>query len=343
MPPGVDGPRCDPGFFCPSPRTLRAGSDKTEVPLRRLWTTLTFRGHLWTLDRTGVRKEVRHAATPQSGKETRVRLRIEGTLPRRTRHLGGPVARKVVRSWHFWRAAFWTRPALLLLYAAILTPIAVATLLTIPGGFSDARAMENAHVCRSAEDENGCLQAIRGTLDGPWYARGPGSDWFFRELTDGSVEEADKFRASTAASNKLEDLAGATVTGLHFEGQVVAIEGPDGQLVETDEFGHQAWLLRLYIGMFALGGAAMLVNAARLKRSNTDGWWSVRGEGILLMTLASPWMKAACLLAVPSMLGFVPIVVIDSVPGSLAAFVGGLALTVFAIVKASGTSDSRRD
>lgn len=252
------------------------------------------------------------------------------------------MARTALRGWQFWRAAFWTRPALLLLYAAILTPIAVATLLTVPGLFADGRAMESGHVCGSADHTGSCLQAIRGTLDGPWYARGPGSEWFFVERTDDSLEEADTFRASSAASNDLEEVAGATVTGLHFEGQVVAIEAPDGRLIESDEFGHQGWLLRLYIGMFALGGAAMLVNAARLKRSTTDGWWSVSGESILLMPLTSPWMRVACLLVVPAMLGFLPIVVIDSVPGSLAAFVAGLALATFAIAKSSSKSGSRR-
>src|ERR687891_3011122 len=57
MPPGVDGPPCDPELSSSSPRTLRAGSDKAGVPLRRLWTVLTFRRHLWTLRRTGVRRK----------------------------------------------------------------------------------------------------------------------------------------------------------------------------------------------------------------------------------------------------------------------------------------------
>ena len=246
------------------------------------------------------------------------------------------MARKAVRGWHFWRAAFWTRPALLLLYALLVTTLAAGILLSVPQAIADGRAIAHGEICRSVEqgtEPDDCLREVPGTLDGPWFTRGPGSSWHFLELDDRSLAESDEFDASSIASGRLEEIGDdRVVTGLYFEGQVIAIEGPDGRLIVSDEYGHQRWMWRLYIGMFTLGGALMLVNAARLKRSTSRGWWSVDGESVLLMPL-SPLIMAASLLVAPALLGLLPLFVADSVPVSAVAFLAGLALVLFAVVK----------
>ena len=246
------------------------------------------------------------------------------------------MARKAVRGWQFWRAAFWTRPALLLLYALLVASLAAGFLLSVPQAIADGRAIARGEICRPVErgtEPDDCLREVPGTLDGPWYTRGPGSSWHFLEVDDRSLAESDEFDASSSSSGRLEEIGNdRVVTGLYFEGQVVAIEGPDGRLIVSDEYGHQRWMWRLYIGMFALGGALMLVNAALLKRSTSHGWWSVDGESVLLMP-PSPLIMAASLLVAPALLGWLPLVVADSVPGSVVAFLAGLALALFAVVK----------
>jgi hypothetical protein len=139
-----------------------------------------------------------------------------------------------VRGWHFWRAAFWTRPALLLLYALLVASLTAGFLLSVPQAIADGRAIARGEICRPVErgtEPDECLREVPGTLDGPWYTRGPGSSWHFLELDDRSLAESDEFDASSSSSGQLEEIGDdRVVTGLYFEGQVVAIEGPDGRL-----------------------------------------------------------------------------------------------------------------
>ncbi|MER6592310.1 hypothetical protein ABT214_10730 [Micromonospora purpureochromogenes] len=88
----------------------------------------------------------------------------------------------------------------------------------------------------------------------------------------------------------------------------------------------------LFLGMFAASGLPMLFEAARLKRGTADGWWSVRGEKVGLMAL-SPLMGIACLLAIPSMLGLVPLMLGLRLLWAAVVALLGLGLVVFAVLK----------
>ncbi|MGN9915744.1 hypothetical protein [Micromonospora palomenae] len=134
----------------------------------------------------------------------------------------------------------------------------------------------------------------------------------------------------TSGSRRLRDEAEAEA--LLWEGTPVAIELPAGDRVETEAWGHRGWLQTLFLGMFAASGLPMLFEAARLKRGSADGWWSVRGEKVGLMAL-NPLMGIACLLAIPSMLGLVPLMLGLRLLWVAVVALLGLGLVVFAVIK----------
>lgn len=243
--------------------------------------------------------------------------------------------RKPVRSWHFWRRAFWTRPALVVFYALLFGAAGLLVLLTVPARLSDARGMETAAECpRSAirpqadvAAPQGCLERIKVNLSGPHYRRGPGSEWWLD--VDGRVyADVD---VSVSAGRRLDDGDRADV--LLWEGQPVVIEPSPGERVETDNWGHGGWLLWLYIGMFVLCGLPFLLQSAKLKRTTASGWWSVDGEEVGLLPVMTPLTAAASALAAPAMLGLIPLMVGGGVVWSVVLAFLGLALAVLTAVK----------
>ena len=242
------------------------------------------------------------------------------------------------RGWHFWRRAFWTRPALLLGYALPVGVLGVVLLLNVPATISDALAMRTAPECPRAGIRpepgtgapDGCLERIAVTLSGPWFSRGPGSDWHL--LVDGRFYvEAD---LPPGGSRRLEDHGDdARADALLWEGTPVLIDLGSGDRVETEDWGHRSWLFMLCFGLFTLSGCPMLIQAALLKRRTTDGWWSVRGESIGLMPM-TPLMQVACLLAVPPLAMFLPLAFGLHTAVVVVAGLAGLSLAVFGVVKA---------
>lgn len=245
------------------------------------------------------------------------------------------------RGWQFWRKAFWTRPALLVLYGLALGVVGLLVLLSVIGAARDAVAMGDAAECpRSAprveadvDPPAGCLERVPVTLSGPWYSPGPGSDWHLLVERDGRQVFYAEADVPTTGSRRLTDDSAAEA--LLWEGKPVLIELPGGSRVETDEWGHRGWLLMLFIGMFVASAPPMLLAAARLKRMTTDSWWSVRGEPIGALGLIDfgPLMQVACLLAVPAMLGLIPLAVGFQVRWGIVAALAGLALVAYAIAK----------
>jgi hypothetical protein len=254
----------------------------------------------------------------------------------------GRSRRKPPRGWHFWRKAFWTRPALLVGYALPVGMLGAVLLLGVPGAVGDAVAMQPGVECpRTAvrpvadvDAPQGCLERIAVTLSGPWYSRGPGSDWLLEVDRDGrrtSYVEAD---APTEGSRRLKRLGDdARVDALLWEGSPVLIDLGAGSRVETAEWGHRGWLFQLCLGLFTLSGCPMLLQAARMKRRTTDGWWSIRGEPVGLLEM-SPLMQVACLLAAPALTAFLPLAFGLHTALAVSAGLFGLALAIFAVVKA---------
>jgi hypothetical protein len=250
------------------------------------------------------------------------------------------MARKAVRGWQFWRRAFWTRPILLAVYALLLGTGGLLTLLTVPSEIDDALGMMQAADCPPAAVRpqpetaapQGCLERVPVMLSGPHYSRGPGSEWWM--YVNGRSELYADVDVPTAGSRRLS--GDTTADGLFWEGEPVAIEQPRGRRIETDNWGHPSWLLRLFLGMFVLSGSLMLLLAARLKRRTASGWWSVDGEQVGFFFGMTPLMAVACLLAAPALLGFLPLVLGAGTAWAVALALTGLALAIFAIVKQFG-------
>ena len=250
------------------------------------------------------------------------------------------------RGWQFWRRAFWTRPALLVLYALLAGVLGLLLLAGVPDGILDAVAMRRGVECPASavraeadvDPPKGCLERVAVTLSGPWYSRGPGSDWHLMVERDDRLAFYAEADVPTSGSRRLTDDAAAEA--LLWEGTPVAIELPAGGRVETEDWGHRGWLLRLFLGMFAASGLPMLLEAARLKRRTANGWWSVRGEQVAPVVL-SPLMGMAWLLAVPSLLGLIPLTLGLRLQWVVVIAVLSVGLAVYAVVRGAGSARSR--
>ncbi len=243
--------------------------------------------------------------------------------------------RRQARPWQFWRRAFWTRPALLVLYALLAGAIGLLVVLAVPGDVRDARGMARAAECpRSAvrpqvevDAPQGCLERIPVILSGPHYRRGPGSEWWLH--IEGNRAMYVDVDLSSAGSRRLSD--GDRAEALLWQGEPVLIEPEPGDRVETDNWGHRGWLITLFIGMFILSGLPLLLQSARFKRKTASGWWSVDGEEVGLVPVMTPLTSVACLLAIPVMLGSLPLMFGGGAGWAVSLALIGLALAIFAI------------
>lgn len=177
------------------------------------------------------------------------------------------------KHWHFWRAGFWTRPGLIVAYSVLAGLVGLVLVASVPGNVADARAMLDAPECTDP-DQAGCLRRIRAETEGPFFRRGPGSEWHFSDVESGRpLGEAD---LSTLDSRKLED--GDPVDVLFWKRTIVLVETDEGDRIETEAYGHGAWIVPLGLGLFAIGGAVVGVQAARVKRAGASSWWATSSE-----------------------------------------------------------------
>jgi hypothetical protein len=216
----------------------------------------------------------------------------------------------VFRHWAFWRKGFWLRPALVLLYGSVAVVGGLAVLAGLPAQIGEARSMTRAAECGAAVTD-GCLRRLPVRLDGPYYQRGPGSEWEARPV--GGGEAFEPVDVSTAGSSRLEDLAGTgAVDALVWRGEVVAFETAAGERIEADGYGHRRWVLTVGIGLFVLSLGAIAVLTALVKRRASDGWWSTSAPpvGLLAPTPATLVVGVlffvACALVLSAALGAAP-------------------------------------
>jgi hypothetical protein len=176
--------------------------------------------------------------------------------------------------WHFWRSGFWTRPALILSYSVVAGLVGLFFLASVPENLADARAMLDAPECSRSEQAR-CLERLPVEIDGPFSQRGPGSEWHFYSTDDGRrfLGEAD---ISTYGSSKLDD--GDRVEALMWEREIVVVYTDRGERIETDSFGHSGWIVPLGLGLFAVSGALVGVQMARIKRLGARSWWATSSE-----------------------------------------------------------------
>ncbi|MEH0844743.1 hypothetical protein V6U81_20370 [Micromonospora sp. CPCC 205711] len=235
-----------------------------------------------------------------------------------------------------------------MLYGLLAGVLGLLALAEVPDGIRDAVAMRRAVECPAwitrvepdVDPPKGCLERIPVTLSGPWHSRGPGSNWHLMVEQDAEFVFFAETVVPTSGSRKLS--GDAEAEALLWEGTPVAIELPGGGRVETEAWGHRGWLQTLFLGMFAASGLPMLVEAARLKRRTTDGWWSVRGEKVGFMIL-SPLMGIACLLAVPSMLGLMPLMLGLRPEWVAVVALLSLGLVAYAAMRVAGAVRGRPD
>jgi hypothetical protein len=229
--------------------------------------------------------------------------------------LENKVARRPVRHWHFWRSAFWTRPVMFAVPA-------VAALVAVP--VLTWQGVETVAGARAVTD--GTAEEVVGDLQGPFDAgrRQPGEDW---DLVTGSGRVVDDFTVGWFGSRDLEAEPHG-VTGLMYDGEVVAVRLPTGQVVDTWYSGGRGTTFWCCFALMALGlGVGLLGLARRMSRAK-GGWWSVRtarvdqsrfdfasgfatatvvpgGFGLIGLTLGIPWWLVvglpviACAVAVP--------------------------------------------
>ncbi|MFC4020960.1 hypothetical protein ACFOW4_23850 [Micromonospora sp. GCM10011542] len=247
------------------------------------------------------------------------------------------------RGWQFWRPAFWTRPALLVLYGVLAGVLGLWALADVPDGIRDAVSMRRAAECPAwmarvepdLDPPKGCLERIPVTVSGPWHSRGPGSTWHLMVEQDEEFVLFAETHVPTVGSRRLTD--GAQAEALLWEGTPVAIELPAGGRVDTGAGGHRGWLQALFLGVFGVAVVPMLFEAARLKLRTTDGWWSVRG-GKVGPTVWNPLMGVACLLASPSALATVPLMLGLSLRWVAGVALVGLGLAVYVVIRGASTA-----
>ena len=177
------------------------------------------------------------------------------------------------KHWHFWRAGFWTRPALIVVYSILAGVGGLLLLSTVPGNIADARTMLGAREC-SVPGQTRCLERISAVAEGPFHRRGPGSEWHVYAADGGRfLGDAD---LSTTDSVKLDE--GDRVDVLRWEGEIVAVFTADGERIEAEAFGHGGWISPLGLGLFGISGAVVGIQMARTKRMGALSWWSTSSE-----------------------------------------------------------------
>jgi hypothetical protein len=206
-----------------------------------------------------------------------------------------------VRQWEFWRRGFWTRPVLMFLYAVVLVLLALALAGAGVGALRAGKALDADRVCGAGETED-CLERAAGVLDGPHYQRGPGDEWWIRPHSGGEFLDADVDRTHR---DELEPYAGATVTGLVHEGDLVAIDLPAERVV-TRSGGVRGAMFFAAMSLLCLAGALMVFSSGWATGTKL-GWFSTsladRGDS----RLATVAFVTACVLFAPLLFAGLPL------------------------------------
>jgi hypothetical protein len=178
-----------------------------------------------------------------------------------------------VRPWHFWRRAFWTRPAFFAAYAVIA--LAAFPFLVQAGvqAWIGGHALREHRIC-GPEVDGRCLERVTGQLRGPFTVRkSVNYSWDLRQ----GDRDIDSFEVGPRSSDRLRGSRLGDVTALTYDGQVMAVELPDGTEVHSTLEGARGVAQQLCLSVIALGATVGFFRYARKKRITTGGWWAVEG------------------------------------------------------------------
>lgn len=181
-----------------------------------------------------------------------------------------------VRQWQFWRKGFWQRPALMMVYAVLLLPLAAALGAHMPVPLQAARALDAGTTCTS-RGQDGCIYKEAGTLDGPHYTRGPGDRWWIRPKGSSDVRT---FETDPSARSRLAPLDGQAVTALEYDGNVAAVRLPDGSRVLTRDAGLRGALFYVALALLCLAFGLTAFGYGWGSRRRTGSWFAVNGLGV---------------------------------------------------------------
>ena len=207
-----------------------------------------------------------------------------------------------MRQWEFWRGGFWTRPVLMLFYAVVLVPLGLVLLGAGVGAVEAGRALDAGRFCAAGQAEE-CVERVAGVLDGPHYQRGPGDEWWVRPHNGDEVLDED---VDGTHRDELEPYVGTTVTGLAHEGDLVAIDLPDGTRVETRAAGLRGAMFFAAMSLLCLSGG-LIVFAHGWGTGRRVGWFSTEGAGLGDSRLAHVTFVAAGVVFAPVLFAGLPL------------------------------------
>lgn len=176
----------------------------------------------------------------------------------------------------FWRRAFWTRPAFLLVYAVLALACGVGLAHEAVGALRAQRAVDADRVC-SSEVRTHCLERLSGTLRGPFHMRkSPHERWSV--VIDG--EKAGEIELSGGDSSDLGDRPHAEVEVLVHDGRVLSVTTADGATFANAENGYSGVVRWGSLSLTLLVAPVGFVRYARRKSRAYGGWWRSRGPDV---------------------------------------------------------------
>jgi hypothetical protein len=211
--------------------------------------------------------------------------------------------RRVLRQWEFWRAGFWQRPILDMLYAAALVVVTIAVAAHIPVPMQAAHALDAGITCHTGRSER-CLRSVGGTLDGPHYSRGPGDRWWVHPVKHRDVL---MFGTDPGASHTLFRHDGERVTALDYDGNVAAVRLANGIEVRTREAGLRGSLFYVMMTLMAMAMALMVFAFGWGSWRRTGSWVAVNGLGRGDSRLALVCFATACIVFIPVLFSVLPL------------------------------------
>lgn len=176
----------------------------------------------------------------------------------------------------FWRRAFWTRPALLVVYAVLALAGGVGLTHEAVGALRAQRAVDADRACRG-DLRTDCLETVSGTLRGPSHVR-RSSHQRWTVVVRG--EKTGQIEVGGGDSADLRVWAGTEVEALAYDGRLLSVRTQDGETFEDVGSGYRGVTLWGSLAVTLLVAPVGFVRHARRKARAYGGWWRSRGPAV---------------------------------------------------------------